>query len=395
MVRVVQKYGGTSVANVDRMSAVATRIGECAKLGNEIIVVVSARAGMTNDLLRRASEVSKRPDAACLDALLCIGECETAATLAIILNDIGVSAVFRNAYQAGIVTCSTFGNARIVDILGGDVEDCLKNGQVVVVTGFQGVDGNMCPTTLGRGGSDLTALALAYRFGADSCEIYSDVNGVFSGDPRVIDRPNLMETMSHDFLLELTFLDNKVMQDRSVAFAKEKRVDFSITSSFNKNSGGKTRIIGSSPRGESSAIALTHKTGLVLISTICEGNIFDKCLKFFAENRINASFVRQTKFGKSGKFFVEIALAAADYSMLRDPCFDTLLPQEFSAIENLTRVDIVGAKLEHSPWLDEVLSFVKNQGTFRSEYGKSGLSFLIETEDYKVTLNGIHSIVFG
>jgi aspartate kinase len=138
MARIVRKYGGTSVANIERIRAVAAKIEERARLGSELIIVVSARAGVTNDLLKRAGEVSKKPDPACLDALLGTGECETAAMLAIILNDIGVHAVFRNA--------------RIVNVSGGDVENWLKNGQVVLVTGFQGVDANMCPTALGRGG---------------------------------------------------------------------------------------------------------------------------------------------------------------------------------------------------------------------------------------------------
>ncbi|MDR2720886.1 MAG: hypothetical protein LBB15_01180, partial [Puniceicoccales bacterium] len=342
MARIVQKYGGTSMANIKRMRAVAAKIEERAKLGNELMVVVSACAGVTNNLLKRAREVSKRPNAACLDALLCIGECESAAMLAIILNDIGIRAVFRNAYQVGITTCSTFGNARIMDISGGDVENCLKDGQVVVVTGFQGVDANMCPTTLGRGGSDLTALALAHRFGADLCEIYTDVEGVFSGDPRVIDGPNLMDVISHDFLLKLAFLDNNIMQDRSVAFAKKMGINFSITSSFGQSPGGGTRVLNSFPCSESTVVGLTYKTGLVLISAISKGNIFDNFLKIFTNNGINISFLRHTKLGDSGEFFEEIAVAASDYSLLKISHFDTLFSQNFSAIENLTRIDIVG-----------------------------------------------------
>jgi aspartate kinase len=394
MARIVQKYGGTSVANIERMRAVATKIGECAKLGNELIIVVSARAGVTNDLLKRAGEVAKKPDAACLDALLCTGECEAAATLAIILNDIGVRTVFRNAYQIGIATCSTFGNARIVDVSGGDVENCLKDGQVVVVTGFQGVDTGLCPTTLGRGGSDLTALALAYRFGADSCEIYTDVDGVFSGDPHVINGASLMDVISHDSLLKLAFLDNNVMQDRSVAFAKKMGINFSIASSFGENLSGGTRVLSSSPCSESAVVGLTHRTGLVLISAISERDIFDSFFKIFRDSGVNASFIRHTKLGGSGKFLEEIAVAALDYALVRDSCFDALFSQSFSATENLTRIDIVGSKLEYSPWFDGILAFMKNQEVFRSEYGKDGLSFLIKTDDYRSVLNSIHRIVF-
>ncbi|MDR0715677.1 MAG: aspartate kinase [Puniceicoccales bacterium] len=394
MVRIVQKYGGTSVANIERIKSIATRVRERARLGDEIIVIVSARAGVTNDLLKRVKEISSRPDAACLDALLCIGECETVALLAIILNDIGIAAVSRNAYQIGIATCSTFGNARIKNIFGGDVEDCLKSGKVVVVTGFQGVDDNMCPTTLGRGGSDLTALALAYRFNADLCEVYTDVDGVFSGDPRIVDRPALIERISHDDLLELVFLDSKVMQDRSLAFAKKMRVDFSITSSFGKNVGGGTHVMGDCPCSESYAIGLTHKTDLVLISAILEENTFGDFLKIFADGGISVSFIKHTKLNGFGKFLEEIAIPSSDFLFLKNSCFAELLPEEVSVIKGLTRIDVVGTKLEYSPWLGKVLSLMEGQEIFRSEYGKNGLSFLVKTDDYGSILNALHRIVF-
>ncbi|MDR3273847.1 MAG: hypothetical protein LBS87_00730 [Puniceicoccales bacterium] len=394
MVRVVQKYGGTSVANIERIKSVATKIKERAELGDEVIVVVSARAGVTNDLLNRAREVSNRPDAACLDALLCVGEYETAALLSIVLNDIGVPAVPRNAYQAGIATCSTFGNARIRNIFGGDVESCLKNKKVVVVSGFQGFDENMCPTTLGRGGSDLTALALAHRFNADFCEIYTDVDGVFSGDPRVIDKPMLIKMISHDALLKLAFFDNNVMQDRSVAFAKKMGINFSIASSFGEDPGNKTHVVGDSLCNESHAVGLTYKAKLVLISAISEENIFDKFLKIFANNRINVSFVKHIRLNHVGKFLEEIAIPASDYSSLRESCFNALFPAKLSVVEDLTRIDVVGIKLEYSPWLDNVLAIMEKQEIFRSEYGKNGLSFLIKTDDFKSILNAIHGIIF-
>ncbi|MDR0680213.1 MAG: hypothetical protein LBF42_04280 [Puniceicoccales bacterium] len=396
MVRIVQKYGGTSVANIERIRSIATRVKERASLGDEIIVIVSARAGVTNDLLKQAKEISSKPDPACLDALLCIGECETAALLAIILNDMGVAAVSRNAYQIGIATCSTFGNARIKNIFGGDVEDCLKSGKVVVVTGFQGVDGNMCPTTLGRGGSDLTALALAYRFNADLCEVYTDVDGVFSGDPRVIDRPALIERISHDDLLELAFLDNKVIQDRSLAFAKKAGVNFSIASSFGENADDGTHVMGDCdcPCSESYAIGLTYKTDLVLISAILEENIFDDFLKIFANSGISVSFIKHTKLSGSGKFLEEIAILSSDFPFLKNSCFAEPLPKKVSVTEGLTRIDVVGTKLEYSPWLGKVLSLMEGQEIFRSEYGKNGLSFLVKTDDYGSILNALHRIVF-
>jgi aspartate kinase len=166
--------------NIERIKYVAAEIKNRAELGDEMIVVVSARAGVTNDLLNRAREILNRLDTAGLDALLRVGEHEIAALLSIMLNDIGVPAVSRNAYQMGTATCSTFGNAKIRNIFGGDVESCSEDRKVAVGTGFQGFDQTICPTILGRGGSDLTDLALAYRFNADSCEIYADLDRIFA-----------------------------------------------------------------------------------------------------------------------------------------------------------------------------------------------------------------------
>jgi aspartate kinase len=326
MVRAVQKYGGTSVANIERIKSIAAKIKKRTELGDEMIVVVSARAGITNDLLSRAREVSTRAEAACSDALLSVGEYETTALLSIMLNDIGVPAVSRKAYQMGIVTCSTFGNARITNLFGGDVENCLKDKKVVAATGFQGSDENMCSRTLGRGGSDLTALALAYRFNVDLCKIYTDVDGIFSGDPGIIDKPALIETISHDALLRLAFLDNNVMQDRSVAFAKKMGINFSIASSFGENFGNKTHVMGNSLCNESYTVGLTDKRDLVLISAISEKNTFNKILKIFVGNGINIDFVRPAKLGHIGKFLEEIAISASHYSLPKDSCFNTLFP---------------------------------------------------------------------
>jgi aspartate kinase len=394
MVRVVQKYGGTSVASIERIKAVADRIRIPADQKNELIIVISARAGVTNSLLSLGKSLSANPDPACLDALLCTGECETAALLSIILNDMCIPTVFRNAYQAGIITCSTFGNARIRNISGGDIEECLKAGKVVVVPGFQGIDEHMNPTTIGRGGSDLTALALAHRFSADACEIYTDVDGVFSGDPRVIDRPTLIEMISHDALLRLAFFDNKVMQDRSVVFAKMMGIDFSIASSFGAPSARKTRVVGNLPCGENYVVGLTYKTDLTLISAISETDIFSNFLKTCAESRINVSFIKHCSFDDSGKFFDEIAVSAADYAILKAHIGE-FFSQEARIFESLVRIDIVGTGLEYSPWLGDVLALMEARKIFRSEYAKNGLSFLIESSDYKSILNGIHGIIFG
>jgi aspartate kinase len=380
--------------DAERIGVVAAHIRERAELGDELIIVVSARAGVTNSLLRRAQEISSKPPAAAVDALLCIGEYETAALLAIALNGMGVPAVSRNAYQIGIVTCSTFGNARIRNIFGGDVEECLGAGQVVIVAGFQGIDENLCPTTLGRGGSDLTAIALAHRFKADLCEIYTDVDGAFSGDPRVIDKPIAVKTISHGDLFKQALYDNELMQDRSMAFAEKMGINFSIASLFGKNPGDRTQVMEGSPCGEDCAIALTHRMDLVLISMLSEKNIFDDFLKIFAQNRVSANFMKHTKLHTSGKFLAEVAVSLLEYSQLNTSNFSALLPAEVSVINGLTRINVVGVRLEYSPWLGDLLSLMGEQEIFRAEYGKGDLSFLLKAADPKALLNAAHRIIF-
>jgi aspartate kinase len=390
---VVQKYGGTSLSNVGQIRSVAEKIKKRTERGDVLIVVVSARAGATNDLCSIAKSLADRPDSSCLDALMCVGECETAALLSIVLNGIGVPAVSRNAYQVGILTCSTFGNAKIKNISGGDIGDCIMAGMVVVVPGFQGVDENMQPTTLGRGGSDLTAIALAHKFNADFCEIYTDVDGVFNGDPRIIDKPTMVETISHDALLRLSFFDNKIMQDRSVALAKKMGINFSISSSLREDSSAGTLVVSDTPLDENRVVWLTYKTDLALISVMSKANIFNELLVFFAQNRISLNFVKHSRPSSAYGFVDEIAVSASDYRLLQNLRPDIIFAHEICACENLTRIDIVGAELEYSQWLGDILAFVGTQEIFRSEYVKNGLSFLVRSDVYVNVLNRIHGII--
>lgn len=237
MALIVQKYGGTSVADLDRIRAVAQRVKATRDAGHQVIVVVSARSGVTNDLLSKARALHPMPDEREVDMLISIGEQETIALTALALQAIGVPAVSRTGPQAGIQTESLHTRARIIDIKGGPIRDDLAQGKVVIVAGFQGVDklGNI--TTLGRGGSDLTAIALASAFRAERCQIYTDVDGVYTADPRVVKDASKIHEISYDEMLEMASLGSKVMQARSVEFAKKFGVVFEVLSSFNNNPG--------------------------------------------------------------------------------------------------------------------------------------------------------------
>ncbi len=237
MARIVQKYGGTSVGDVDRIKNVANRIKAFRDAGNELVVVVSARAGVTNELIARAKAVNPNPSEREMDQLLSIGEQETIALTAMALHGVGVPAVSYTGAQAGIFTDKVHTKAKIKTINAKPLEKDLKAGNVIIVAGFQGIDEAGQITTLGRGGSDLTAIALAAAIKADKCEIYTDVDGVYTADPRVVKDAKKLQEISYDEMLELASLGSKVMQTRSVEFAAKYGVVFEVRSSFNNNPG--------------------------------------------------------------------------------------------------------------------------------------------------------------
>ncbi len=237
MARIVQKYGGTSVGDVERIKKVAERIKASRDEGHELVVVVSARSGVTNELIARAKAVCEFPSERELDMLLATGEQETIALTAMALHGIGVAAVSYTGAQAGIFTDKVHTKAKIKTINAQPVIKDLKAGKVVIVAGFQGINEEGQITTLGRGGSDLTAIALAAAIKADKCEIYTDVDGVYTADPRVVKTAHKLDEISYDEMLELASSGSKVMQTRSVEFAKKYNVVFEVRSSFNHNPG--------------------------------------------------------------------------------------------------------------------------------------------------------------
>ena len=237
MAFLVQKYGGTSVGNPERISAVAARVAEHVRAGDKIVVVVSAMSGVTDNLIKLARAVSPEPNTREMDMLLATGEQQTIALTAMALHSLGIKAVSLTGGMAGIVTDRLHTKAKISNISPKKVFENLDSGHVVIVAGFQGQNDAGHITTLGRGGSDLTAIALAAALKADRCEIYTDVDGVYTADPRVVKTAKKIDEISYDEMLELASLGAKVMQARSVEFAKKFKVEFVVRSSFNKNPG--------------------------------------------------------------------------------------------------------------------------------------------------------------
>ena len=234
---IVQKYGGTSVGNPQRILNVARRVVATQEAGHRVVVVVSAMSGVTDNLINLARQVSQNPSEREMDVLLSTGEQTTIALIAMAIEGLGKKAVSLTGGQAGIITDGVHTKAKIANITPKQIHAHLKNEEIVIVAGFQGetTDGRI--TTLGRGGSDLTAIAIASAIKADVCQIFTDVDGVYTCDPRIVPTARKIDAISYDEMLEMASSGSKVMQSRSVEFAKKFGVVFEVRSSFNNNPG--------------------------------------------------------------------------------------------------------------------------------------------------------------
>lgn len=237
MALVVQKYGGTSVGAPDRIQNVARRVLATQQEGNSVVVVVSAMSGVTDNLIKLAKQVSPAPTERELDVLLSTGEQTTIALTAMAINAMGGKAISVTGAQAGIITDGIHTKAKIANISPRQIRKYLADGFICIVAGFQGQTLQGQITTLGRGGSDLTAIAIAAAIKADNCEIYTDVDGIYTCDPRIVPDAKKIDVIAYDELLEMASSGSKVMQSRSVEFAKKFKVPFEVRSSFNTNRG--------------------------------------------------------------------------------------------------------------------------------------------------------------
>ena len=234
---IVQKYGGTSVGSIDRIQEVAARVAATRAAGHQVTVVLSAMSGETNRLLNLARQIAEQPDARESDVLVSTGEQVTIALLAMALKEMGAPAVSLLGHQVQIETDDAYGRARIRHVQTARLLNALKEGNIVVIAGFQGINAQQNITTLGRGGSDTTAVAIAAATQADVCEIYTDVDGVYSADPRICPHAHKLERISYEEMLELASLGAKVLQIRSVELAKRYQVPVHVRSSFSHDEG--------------------------------------------------------------------------------------------------------------------------------------------------------------
>lgn len=292
---IVQKYGGSSVANTERIKNVARRVVRYKKKGYDLVVVVSALGDTTDELIELASRISKDPPEREMDMLLSTGEQISVALLAMAIHALGYEAISMTGYQVGIITDTAHTKARIVKIEVDKLYQELKKGRIVIVAGFQGVTAQLDITTLGRGGSDLTAVALAKTLKADECEIYTDVEGVFTTDPRIEPKARKLKEITYDEMLEMASLGAQVMQARSIEVAKKFDVPMHVRSSFSDNSG--TMIIREVKNMEDAlvtAVTLNKNESKITICNVPDKpGIAARIFKQFSEGGINVDMIVQ------------------------------------------------------------------------------------------------------
>ncbi len=295
MALIVQKYGGTSVATIDKIKHVAKKVVEAKKAGNDLVVVVSAMAGETDRLIELAHKIVDKPHEREYDVLVSTGEQVSIALLSMAIQDLGFRAVSFLGFQIGIVTNDDFTKARILDIDSEKIANELKGGSIIVIAGFQGIDKQSNVTTLGRGGSDTTAVAVAATLKADVCEIYTDVEGVYTTDPNICPNARKLERISYDEMLEMASLGAKVLHTRSVEFAKKNNVPIHVRSTFSQNTGTLvTKEDEIMERVVVSGITYNRKEGKITIVKVPDKpGIASKIFKPISETNINVDMILQ------------------------------------------------------------------------------------------------------
>ena len=362
---IVQKYGGTSVGSLERIENVAKRVAKARDEGNDLVVVVSAMSGETNKLIEYAHHFSKTPSKREMDILLSSGERVTASLLAIALQEMGYNAIAMTGRQAGIKTdeCHTY--ARIASIDTGNIEAELKCGNIVIVAGFQGISENGSVTTLGRGGSDLSAVALAGALHADACEIYSDVDGVYTTDPRIEPKAKKLDFISYDEMLELSSLGAKVLQNRSVELAKKMGVKIIAKSSFTDGEG--TIIAQEDEKMEEvlvSGIALDKNQARVSLRDIPDRpGIAADIFKRLADEQINVDMIIQnaSREGMTNLGFTVPQSELERAKSVIEGASDEIGGSDYD--ENVCKVSVVGVGMKsHSGIAAKAFEALANNG---------------------------------
>ena len=378
---IVQKYGGSSVANAERVFNVAKRIMRTRMEGNDVVVVLSAQGKTTDGLIAKAKEINAKPSRREMDMLLSTGEQQSVALMAMAISAIGGRAVSLNAAQVGIETTNTYSNARIRHINTERIENELDEGSIVFVTGFQGVNAIGDTTTLGRGGSDTSAVALAAALNADMCEIYTDVEGVYTADPRVVPDAVKLDEISYDEMLELASLGAKVLHSRSVEVAKKYNVKLVVRSSMSEAEGTEVKEDVKMERMLVSGVAADKKVSRISIMGINDepGKAFE-VFSLMAKEKVSVDIILQST-GADGKQNISFTIGEDDLDIALkalEKNKERLTAREIVHDENTAKLSIVGAGMATNPGVAAMF--------FEAMYDAGVNIQMISTSEIKITV---------
>lgn len=350
---IVKKFGGTSVADKDRIFSVAQRCVEDYKNGNQVVVVLSAMGKQTDVLLDMAKEINPKARKRELDMLLTTGEQISVSLMAMAMDALGVPAVSLNAFQVGMHTTSTYSNSRLKRIDTERIQEELENRKIVVITGFQGIDKYDNYTTLGRGGSDTTAVALAAALHADACEIYTDVDGVFTADPRIVPNARKLSEITYDEMLDLATLGAGVLHNRSVEMAKKYGVQLVVRSSLNSSEGTVVKEEVKMEKMLVSGVAIDKSVArIAVIGLADQPGVAFKLFNHLANHSINVDVILQS-VGRDGTKDITFTVTADDcdeaVEIVKRHGEGSLKCQSIDVEKNVAKVSIVGAGMMSNP----------------------------------------------
>jgi aspartate kinase len=405
MALIVQKFGGTSVGNSERIKNVAARVAKYRAQGDQVVVVVSAMSGVTDGLIKLAKEIMPLPSEREMDMLLATGEQTTIALTAMALHSLNIEAVSLTGAQAGIVTDGVHTKAKIQNITPKQVHSMLDSGKVVIVAGFQGQTSEGQITTLGRGGSDLTAIALAAALKADLCQIYTDVDGVYTADPRIVKSARKLPEIAYDEMLELASLGAKVMQSRSVEFAKKFGVVFEVRSSLNENPG---TIVKEETKSMEDVVIRgvsldKNQAKVTLVGVADRPGVAARIFKALADSTINVDMIVQNVSHGAGSPSTDISFTVDKPDLLKatkviDGLKGEVGMREAIADENIGKLSIVGVGMRsHSGVAAKVFETLAKAGVNIDMISTSEIkiSVVIDLKRGEEAMRAVHEAFIG
>ncbi|HIT71282.1 MAG TPA: aspartate kinase [Candidatus Scatovivens faecipullorum] len=398
---IVQKFGGSSVANLEKLELVSEHIIKEVERGNKLVVVVSAQGKTTDKLIAEEAEITKNPDKREHDVLVSTGEQITIAKLAMLLIEKNYKAVSLAGWQIPIITNSEFSNSRIRYIHNDTINEYLDSGNIVIVAGFQGIDENGNITTFGRGGSDTTAVALAASLGAERCDIFTDVDGVYTSDPRIVENVIKLKTISYDEMLEMSSMGAKVLHNRCVEIGKKYNVPIYVKSTFEKNSIG--TLVNNKNLEDLVINGVTKDNYISRITIVGLENKIGKTYKLFkllSENLINVDIIVQS-FGeyitKDIAFTVKMNDLEKTLKVLEENK-EKLGAKEILHSENLAKVSIIGVGIANKPGVAadmfEAL-YENNINMHMVTTSEIKISVLVDSNQSDLAVKKIHQKFFG